>query len=75
MRYIEYVYLLIVVVVGAFITTNFKDMAIHQVILTGLGLCIAAFMYSFRRTQRLMYEKREQEELEEMKKNAGEDGV
>lgn len=73
MRYIEYVYLVVAVAVAAFIAMNIKHMAIHQVILTGLGLCIAAFMYSFRRTQRILFEKREQEELEELKKKAGED--
>lgn len=65
MRYLEYIYLIGAVFIGAMIATNYKNLSTFAFI----GLCIAtglmAFMYSFRRSQRLLMEKMEQEEQEE----------
>jgi K+ transporter len=65
MRYLEYIYLIGAVFIGAMIATNYKNLSTFAFI----GLCIAtglmAFMYSFRRSQRLLMEKMEQEEEDE----------
>lgn len=65
MRYLEYIYLIGAVFIGAMIATNYKNLSTFAFI----GLCVAtglmAFMYSFRRSQRLLMEKMEQEEEDE----------
>jgi hypothetical protein len=73
-RYIEYVYLVLALMIVVFMGLNARHMATHQIALTALGAFISAFMFSFRRAQRQSYEKREQEELEEMKRKAEDHG-
>jgi flagellar biosynthesis/type III secretory pathway M-ring protein FliF/YscJ len=62
MRYLEYIYLAWAVVIAAYIASSYK----HLSALAMVGLCIAAglmaFMYSFRRSQRLLIEKMAREQ-------------
>lgn len=62
MRYLEYIYLAWAVVIAAYIASSYK----HLSVLAMVGLCIAAglmaFMYSFRRSQRLLIEKMAREQ-------------
>lgn len=75
MRYLEYIYLAWAVVIAAYIASSYK----HLSVLAMVGLCIAAglmaFMYSFRRSQRLLIEKmaREQPDPEEEDEDEEED--
>jgi uncharacterized membrane protein len=62
MRYLEYIYLAGAIAIAAYLGTSYQDLPT----LTFIGLCIAAglmaFMYSFRRSQRLLFEKLEREQ-------------
>lgn len=64
MRFLEYIYLLFAGLIAAYIATEYK----HLSTLAFIGLCLAAglmgFMYSFRRNQRLLFEKMDREQAE-----------
>lgn len=62
MRYLEYIYLAFAALIAAYIATEYKHLSTFAFV----GLCLAAglmgFMYSFRRSQRLLLEKMEREQ-------------
>lgn len=64
MRYLEYIYLLFAGLIAAYIATEYKHLSTFAFV----GLCLAAglmgFMYSFRRNQRLLFEKMDREQAE-----------
>jgi hypothetical protein len=73
MRYFEYVYLLVAVCISVFIVVNYKNMTMTNVVMSSLGAGISAFMFSFRRSQRQIFERQEAEDLDKLKQEA-EDG-
>ncbi len=62
MRYLEYIYLAFAALIAAYIATEYKHLSTFAFV----GLCLAAglmgFMYSFRRSQRMLLEKMEREQ-------------
>ncbi len=72
-RYYEYLYLAVAVGLAGFIAFSYKEMPTNAVIGMSVGAAVASFMYSFRRQQRIKLEELEQEHIEELKKEAGED--
>ncbi len=53
MKYVEYIYLVIVVAIGTYLALRFRDLAIAERIALIGGLLVASFMYSFRKAQRI----------------------
>ncbi len=72
-RYYEYLYLAVAIGLAAFIAMSYKEMPTTSVIGMSVGAAVASFMYSFRRQQRIKLEEMEREEIEELKKQAGEE--
>lgn len=72
-RYYEYLYLAVAVGLAGFIAVSYKEMPTTSVIGMSVGAAVASFMYSFRRQQRIKLEEFEREEIEELKKQAGEE--
>lgn len=73
MRYFEYVYLVVAVGLLFFLATEYKHLQTTNIIAIFVGMGISSFMFSFRRSQRIKFEQLEKEELEELKREAGED--
>jgi hypothetical protein len=65
MRYLEYIYLIGSVILAVYIATNYKHLDTYAVIGLGIGTGLMAFMYSFRRSQRLMMEKMAERDAQE----------
>ena len=72
-KYYEYLYLAVAVGLAIFLAMSYKEMPTTGVIGMSVATGVAAFMYSFRRKQRILLEKYEQDRIEELKKQAGED--
>ena len=72
-RYYEFLYLAVAVGLAAFIAVSYNEMPSTAVIGMSVGAGVAAFMYSFRRQQRIKLEQIERERIEELKEQAGED--
>ena len=63
MKYIEYVYLILAGMVLLFLATDFEDLPRRTVIYLLIAMGIFSFMFAFRRSQRLRFERFEAEEL------------
>lgn len=74
MRYIEYIYLAVAVGLVAFFAGNFNDLTTANIIALIAGIIISSFMFSFRRQQRLVIEREERRRLEEMQRQAEDNG-
>ena len=72
-RYDEYLYLAVAIGLAAFIAVSYEEMPSTAVIGMSVAAGVSAFMYSFRRQQRLKLEQFEQERIEELRKQAGEE--
>ena len=62
MRYLEYVYLVCGLALAIYLGVNLSEMEIGPKIGLSLGAMLCSFMYTFRRKQRQMMEKMDQEE-------------
>lgn len=65
MRYFEYVYMAVAVGLVVFLATNYKYFTTLNVIAVMVGIGIASFMFTFRRSQRIMLEAEEARRLED----------
>ena len=75
MRYIEYIYLAIAIILVFFMATEYKHLSTTNLVGIFAGIAIASFMYSFRRNQRIKFEQLDREEAEAaLKQEAEEDG-
>lgn len=72
-RYYEYLYLAVAICLAIFIATSIKEMNTTAIIGMVAATAVSAFMYSFRRQQRMMYEAEDRERLEQLEEEAGED--
>ena len=63
MRYIEYIYLVVAGVLLAYLATEYEKMGTTNFIAILAGIGISAFMFSFRRNQRLKFEELDREEF------------
>ncbi|MEM6263049.1 MAG: hypothetical protein AAGI38_11120 [Bacteroidota bacterium] len=68
MKYIEYVWLGIAGMQIIFLSLQFRNLPTAPLVALMVGITICGFMYSFRRGQRQLIEKREKEELEALEK-------
>lgn len=66
MRYIEYVYLGLALMSLTFLATEFETLSQRTVILMCVSMGIFAFMFAFRRGQRLSMERRMAEEMDDI---------
>lgn len=73
MRYMEYIYLMIAVGLCVFLVSGFQDFSLSQKLMVFFAIALTAFMFSFRRKQRLIMERREAEEIEQIKKELDEE--
>jgi|GEM_PF-2082530 len=72
-RYYEYLYLAVAICLAIFIAMSIDEMNTTAVIGMVAATAVSAFMYSFRRQQRLLYEAEERERIAELEEQAGED--
>lgn len=68
MRYIEYIYLILSGMSFTFLVTEFDRLNGVRIGFVLLSVGIFAFMFTFRRSQRIRFEKIEAEQMEEMEK-------
>jgi hypothetical protein len=54
MRYVEYAYLVAAIGIGAFMVMSFKDLETSNKVMLSFAVMLCAFMYTFRRKQRLL---------------------
>lgn len=66
MRYIEYVYLILSGMSFTFMVTEYERLDGRRLTFVLLAMGIFAFMFMFRRAQRIRFEKLEEEKMEEM---------
>lgn len=66
MRYIEYVYLILAGMSFTFMVTEYERLNGQRLTFVLLAMGIFAFMFTFRRSQRIRFEKLEEEKMEEM---------
>jgi len=66
MKYIEYVYLTLACMSLIFMVTEFERLSQQTVILMCISMGVFAFMFSFRRNQRKVMEKRMEEEMDDV---------
>lgn len=72
MRYIEYVYLVLAGMSFTFMVTEYERLNGQRITFVLLALGIFAFMYTFRRSQRIRFEKMEAEQIEELEEEMAE---
>lgn len=63
MKYIEYVYLVVALMIGITLVKEFENLTTTTKIAFIVAMAIGGFMFSFRRTQRLRFEKHYEEQL------------
>lgn len=68
MRYIEYIYLILSGMSFTFMVTEYERLNGFRIGFVLLSMGIFAFMFTFRRSQRIRFEKIEAEQMEEMEK-------
>lgn len=68
MRYIEYIYLILSGMSFTFLVTEYERLNGFRIGFVLLSMGIFAFMFTFRRSQRIRFEKIEAEQMEEMEK-------
>lgn len=68
MRYIEYIYLILAGMSFTFMVTEYERLSGYRMGFVLLAMGIFAFMFTFRRSQRIRFEKIEAEQMEEMEK-------
>lgn len=68
----EYIYLVVAIGLIVFMASNSKHLATTQYIAIVVGILVSSFMYSFRRQQRIAFEREEAREFEELKRQASE---
>lgn len=73
MKYFEYTYLAVALGLMVFLIFWYDEMENSNRLALIVGIVISSFMFSFRRSQRIKFEAQEQEELERLKEEAGED--
>lgn len=66
MRYIEFVYLTLAGMSFTFFVTEYDRLEGRQMIFVLLAMGIFAFMFAFRRKQRLAFERLEQAEMDKL---------
>ena len=66
MRYIEYVYLVLMGMALIFLATEYQNLDQRTIILMCVSMGIFGFMFAFRRVQRKSMEKRMEEEMDEV---------
>lgn len=66
MRYIEYIYLILAGMSFTFMVTEYEHLNGYRVGFVLLSMGMFAFMFTFRRSQRIRFEKIEAEQMEEM---------
>lgn len=71
-RYFEYVYLLVAVGLLAFLAVDYEELTFSNKMVMYIGIGIASFMFSFRRKQRIAFQKADEERLEKLREEAGE---
>jgi hypothetical protein len=64
MRYLEYAYLLAAIAIAVFMAVTFKELPTSNKVMLALGGMLCAFMFSFRRKQRIMLEEYDREQAE-----------
>ncbi|RMG17952.1 MAG: hypothetical protein D6730_23430 [Bacteroidetes bacterium] len=69
MKYIEYVYLVVALMIGITLVTEFEHLTTSTKIVFLVAIALAGFMFSFRRSQRLKFEKRFKEELRQLEED------
>lgn len=72
MRYIEYIYLILAGMSFTFMVTEYERLNGYRMGFVLLAMGIFAFMFTFRRSQRIRFEKIEAEQMEEMEKELAE---
>lgn len=74
MRYLEYIWAGITVVLGLFLAISWQKADTKERAILLISLAIAAFMYSFRKKQRQLADQRQKEQQQnlEVKHNKGE---
>ena len=65
MRYVEYAYLVAMAGIAGFMVMEFKDLEIGGKVMMSFAVMLCAFMYTFRRKQRLMLEEMDREHGDE----------
>lgn len=68
MRYIEYIYLILAGMSFTFMVTEYERLSGYRMGFVLFSMGIFAFMFTFRRSQRIRFEKIEAEQMEEMEK-------
>lgn len=58
MKFLEYIYLAFAVGLGAILVSKYGEFSTTERIIFVVGIAMAAFMYSFRKTQRKRSENR-----------------
>lgn len=66
MKYIEYVYLAVAVMVTITLVKEFRVLETTTKIAFLVAILIASFMFSFRRSQRIRFEKHMEEEMRKL---------
>lgn len=70
MKYIEYIYLGAAFVLVVLLAQGFADFTQTQKILVCAAIGVTAFMFSFRRRQRLAFERSEKQRIQKLEEEA-----
>ncbi len=72
MKYIEFVYLGAAIVLAVLLVQGFQQFELASKLMLVVSIGITSFMFSFRRKQRIKFEKAEKERIRKMEEEAAE---